>query len=55
MHPILIPSSRRGSSVPTKSALELFGELGQGQLEDLVQFYKEDFEIHSYNLYSVLH
>ena len=55
MHPTLIPSSRRDSSVPTKSAKELFGELSQGQMEDLVQVYKEDFEIHGYNPYSVLH
>ena len=51
----LSSSSCRGSTVPTKSAKELFGELGEGQLEDLVEVYKEDFDIHGYNPYSVLH
>jgi len=45
----------RGSTGLTKSAKELFGELGEGQLEDLVEVYKEDFDIHGYDPYSVLY
>ena len=51
----LISSSYRGSTGLTKSAKELFGELDEGQLEDLVKVYKEDFDIHGYNPYSVLY
>ena len=52
MYPSLIFFSCRGLA---KSAKELFGELGQGQLEDLVEVYKEDFDIHGYHPYSVLY
>ena len=55
VYPSLIFSSCRGSTGLTKSAKELFGELGEGQLEDLVEVYKEDFDIHGYDPYSVLY
>ena len=54
VYPSLIFSSC-SSTVPSKSAKELFGELDGGQLEDLVEVYKEDFDIHGYNPYSVLY
>ena len=54
LHNLIIPFYR-DSTVPTKSAKELFGELGEGQLEALVEVYKEDFDIHAYNPYSVLY
>ena len=46
--------SCRGSTVQIRSVKELFGELDDGQLEDLVEVYKEDFGIHGYDPHIVL-
>ena len=46
--------SCRGSTLQIRSVKELFGELDDGQLEDLVEVYKEDFGIHGYDPHVVL-